>query len=353
MRARPYLTAFVLALALAGCVGQGHLTALTYTNPVLDADFPDPALMRAPDGFHYAYATQGGEAGMRNIQIARSADLVHWDLLPDALPVKPVWAAATQDFWAPHVTRFGRRYHLYYSAKPDKALADPRAGLCLAVATSDRPQGPFIDSGRPLLCGAGFASIDPFVFDDPQTGRRLLYWGSGFEPIKVQPLAPDGLGFAPGSKAIALVAPVPGSGPANYRRLVEGAWVILHDGWYYLFFSGDNCCGPDAHYAVMVARSRHATGPFHTRAAGEGDSVILRAGGPWNAPGHNSVVQDATGVWWMVYHAVDRRTPSATSAAAPSSRRVMLVDRLVWRDGWPAVAGGTPSRTPQAVPATD
>jgi hypothetical protein len=29
-----------------------------YTNPVIDADFPDPALIHAPDGYYYAYATQ-------------------------------------------------------------------------------------------------------------------------------------------------------------------------------------------------------------------------------------------------------------------------------------------------------
>jgi arabinan endo-1,5-alpha-L-arabinosidase len=30
----------------------------TYANPVLDADFPDPTVLRASDGFYYAYATQ-------------------------------------------------------------------------------------------------------------------------------------------------------------------------------------------------------------------------------------------------------------------------------------------------------
>ena len=31
--------------------------ARVYTNPVLDADFPDPMVLKAPDGFYYAYAT--------------------------------------------------------------------------------------------------------------------------------------------------------------------------------------------------------------------------------------------------------------------------------------------------------
>ena len=47
------------------------------------------------------------------------------------------------------------------------------------------------------------------------------------------------------------------------RRLVDGV-VVRRCGDYYLFFSGDNCCGPNAHYAAMVARSRSASGPLET-----------------------------------------------------------------------------------------
>jgi beta-xylosidase len=32
--------------------------ARTYVNPILDADFPDPAVIEAPDGYYYAYYTQ-------------------------------------------------------------------------------------------------------------------------------------------------------------------------------------------------------------------------------------------------------------------------------------------------------
>jgi arabinan endo-1,5-alpha-L-arabinosidase len=235
--------------------------ARTFTNPVLDSDFPDPAVLKAPDGFYYAYATQTERGGKWvDIQVARSRDLVDWDYLGDALPAKPGWASRTQNFWAPHVVRHGGLYYLYYSAQPDASLTDKQQGLCLAVATSRRPQGPFADSGRPLLCGPGFVDIDPMAFDDPATGKRLLYWGSGFEPIKVRELAPDRLSFAPGSKVIDLVAPARTQG--SFPALVEGAWVVRHGGFYYLLYSGDNCCGPKAHYAVMVARSRRATGPF-------------------------------------------------------------------------------------------
>ena len=321
-----------------------------FANPVIDADFPDPAVLRAPDGYLYVYATQGVQGGaMRNIQLARSRDGVRWEQGGDALPIKPGWASRTQDFWAPHVVAHDGRYLLYYSAKPDAALTDPSRGLCLAVATAVKPQGPFTDSGRPLQCGPGFVNIDPMAFDDPATGHRLLYWGSGFGAIKVRELAADRLSFRPGSSAVDLVAPVADADPGNYRRLVEGAWVERRRGWYYLFFSGDNCCGDQAHYAVMVARSRHATGPFAVRddaAAPRG--VVLAASGRWLAPGHNSILPDDRGQDWIVYHAVDLRRPRAGPGDGNNSRRVMLIDRLDWRNGWPAVV--RPSAGPHAGP---
>lgn len=344
----------VLVLALANCATHGPPGPVaTYANPVIDSDFPDPAVLRATNGYYYAYATQGAPDGrMLNIQIARSRDLAHWERLGDALPVKPTWASRTQDFWAPHVVAHDGRYFLYYSAKPDAALTDTQRGLCLAVATADRPEGPFRDSGRPLECGSGFINIDPMAYDDPATGRRLLYWGSGFGPIKVRELAVDRMSFVPGSRTTELVAPVAGGDPANYRRLVEGAWVLRHGGYYYLFFSGDNCCGPDAHYAVMVARSRSATGPFETPAPATGiaGGVILARRGAWIAPGHNSVIADASGTHWLLYHAVDSANPRARPADAVNTRRVMLLDRLVWRDGWPRVEGDGPSTGPRPAP---
>lgn len=339
----------LLCLALFGCTRAEP--ARTYANPVLDRDFPDPAVLRTGDGWYYAYATQEPHEGRTaNIQVARSRDLVRWEHRGDALPTKPAWASRTQDFWAPHVAVHGGRYYLYYSAKPDAALTDDKRGLCLAVASAARPEGPFTDKGTPLECGPGFENIDPMSFDDPRTGKRLLYWGSGFGPIKVRELGADRLSWARGSVPKPLVEVVKTEDPANYRRLVEGAWVIHRAPWYYLFFSGDNCCGPKAHYAVMVARSRSATGPFEIF-AGRPGGVILERRGNWVAPGHNSVIADARGDDWMLSHAVDSRHPRSTPQADVNSRRIMVLDRIRYRDGWPRIEGDGPAVEPRPAPA--
>jgi len=322
-----------------------------YTNPIIDDNFPDPTIIRAPDGWYYAYGTQTKRAGIIiNLQVARSPDLVTWEYVGEGLPEKPIWAQQSQKIWAPHVSEHGGRYYLYYSARPDGADY-----LSLAVAVADAPTGPFVDSGQPLLSGPGFTCIDPMAFDDLATGQRLLYWGSGFGPIWVRELAEDRLGFQTGSVAQAVVFPSATDDPADYHRLVEAAWVHCHNGWYYLFFSGDNCCGANAHYAVLVARARHATGPFETHAAALANphTALLAANSHWLAPGHNCVVTDAAGQDWLACHAIDPRQPTfdAIDDSEGYSRRVLILEKLSYdAAGWPTVLPDAPTWLPQPAP---
>lgn len=130
--------------------------------------------------------------------------------------------------------------------------------------------------------------------------------------------------------------------------------MTLRDGYYYLFFSGDNCCGDKAHYAVMVARSKSATGPFETlaEATGKSNSAILERNERWIAPGHNSVVRDTSGQDWIFYHAIaaDNRLLRNDIAGDRDVRRVMLMDKLVYRNGWPTIDRSAPSTTRQPGP---
>jgi arabinan endo-1,5-alpha-L-arabinosidase len=158
------------------------------------------------------------------------------------------------------------------------------------------------------------------------------------------------MSFAPGSEPIDLIWPNPVEG--TFPRLVEASWVIHHAGHYYLFFSGDNCCGPDAEYGVMVARSEHATGPFEMLedAKGVPHSLMLFKSDRWLAPGHNSIVTDKAGDVWMLYHAIDVNRPRQRQQDEINSRRILLIDKVEWIEGWPFV--GTPSHEPRPAPVT-
>lgn len=314
-----------------------------YKNPVLDKTFADPTVIRGHDGRFYAYATQDNSINpVINIQVSFSTDLVNWSEPEEALPIKPVWANDSQNFWAPHVIYDSilNKYYMYYSGQ-----ANGVEDKYLGVATSDSPVGPFTDVGVPLLAGEGFVNIDPMAYDDPSTGKKLLYWGSGFEPIKVRELRDDRLSFRHGALTEELIFP---GQDKEYGILVEGAWIDYNDGLYYMYYSGDNCCGENANYAVMVARSEKATGPFTRLGESNGTqiSTILEKNQKWLAPGHNSIVRDDAGDPWIFYHAIDpenRYNPSLNDPTQNIDRRVLLMDRVRYENGWPKINNGTPS----------
>jgi arabinan endo-1,5-alpha-L-arabinosidase len=308
----------------------------THVNPAISTDFPDPSILLAPDGLYYAYGTQNLEGDTPiNVQTARSANLVTWELLPDAMPTKPKWASATQDFWAPQVLEDHGTFYLYFSA-----LANSGQGFGLGLAIGSAPEGPFKPVAEPILVGDSFKVIDPMAFDDPISGRHFLYWGSAEAPIYGQELDDSRHYFAPDSTAREVLLP---SADRRYERLIEGAFVIHRDGFYYLFYSGDNCWENDA-YAVMVARSTDPLGPYQRRAEALGaeHSAIVENSAWWHAPGQNCVFRDADGNDWMAYHAVD---PFDSGRETKSGiRRPMLLDPLIYIDGWPELLHRVPSR---------
>jgi arabinan endo-1,5-alpha-L-arabinosidase len=298
------------------------------TGAALDRDFPEPTVISTGDGY-FAYATQSEtRAGTVNIQVARSDDLEAWAYLGEALPEKPSWADQTQAYWAPHVVERDDTFYMYYSAIPNDSSGDEN---CLAVATSETPEGPFEDVGEPLLCGY---EIDPAVWQDPESEDWFIYWGSAGD-IAVQRVADDMLHLAGGGPKTLLLG---WSSPVRrpYEHGIEGPYLILRDGWYYLFYSGDRCCEYPPHYAVLVARSRRPDGGFKRvgEVTGNRSSVILSDFDRWAGPGHCSVVTDNEDTDWIACHAIDKRKPLLPNEGV---RRVMLIKRLVIEDGWPVV----------------
>jgi arabinan endo-1,5-alpha-L-arabinosidase len=50
----------------------------------------------------------------------------------------------------------------------------------------------------------------------------------------------------------------------------------------------------------------------------------------------------------MLYHAIDPSRPRQRHDDEINSRRVLLIDKIEWKDGWPCV--GTPSHEPKTAP---
>jgi arabinan endo-1,5-alpha-L-arabinosidase len=304
--------------------------------------FADPSMIRGQDGYWYAYATSdplrsGGSP--HHIPIARSSDLTHWSYVGDAF--------SSGTYWAPDVRYFDGHYVMYYANVP----AD--GAYSIGVATAPAPAGPWTQQADPVVAarpggGGGYLStIDPAELT-ASDGTRYLYFGSYYGGISVVPLSADGLRSSGTPQMVAI------------DNKYEGAYVVGHDGYYYLFASSANCCaGPATGYAVSVGRSRSPLGPFvdaHgvslTASAVGGTPVLTQNGNRWIGTGHNAVVTDLSGQDYLVYHAIDRNQPYLNEPFGVN-RRPMLLDRLDWINGWPVVrAGAGPSDTPQPAPVT-
>ncbi len=300
----------------------------TYTNPVHPNDFPDPFVL-LDGGKYFAYATQTRGTGF---QLMESPDLVHWT--PRVLDFPIPWA---QDhYWAPEVVHHGDLYYLTYSA------LDPRTRKHhIAIATADRPTGPF--THRTLLVKGDdnkVGVIDATHFFEPDGSAFLIYSEETPRRVVLRSAAPDL--FSVGTEVVELIRP-----DLDWERgVTEAPSVLLRNGVYHLFYSAGPYEGTkrSGRYSVGHASSKSLKGPY-LKSPGP---ILESVEGATYGPGHQCLVSSSDGTWWMMYHAWDA-VGEPQYGQNPSGRTLRL-DRLEWVGDEPKVIG--PTLTPQVAPAT-
>lgn len=345
-------------------VATNVVTRTAYVNPVSKtfADtFADPSVIRAKDGWWYAYGTSDplreGQTTPHQIPIARSRDLVTWSFVGDAftLSTRPSWAAADAALWAPDIRYVDGQYRLYYVVT--QTTVTPEANdNAIGMATAPTPVGPWTDRGAPVVgprrgasgnAGDFLWTYDPSVVTNSD-GSQWLFYGSYYGGLYVTKLSSDGRRSVGAPTQVAI------------DNKFEGTYVVQRGGYWYLFASTANCCaGPTTGYSVEVGRSTALTGPYVDKqgvpllaSRAGGTPALFQNGNRWIGSGHNAIATDLTGQDWIVYHAVDRGDPYLNGTDG-IPQRPMLIDRLDWVDGWPAVrAGQGPSAGLQPGPAT-
>jgi beta-xylosidase len=288
-----------------------------YQNPVGAADYPDPSVIRV--GADY-WATATSSEWAPHFPLLHSRDLVNWEVRGHVFATMPAWAKS--NFWAPEIAADRGRYFIYYTARE---AASNR--LAVAVASADHPAGPYTDHGPLVAQEAG--SIDAVPFTDAEGVRWLLWKEDGNSrklptPIWIQRLRADGIALEGERREIL-------RNDAKWEgAVVEGAFVVRRGEYYYLFYSGGACCGRGCDYALGVARAKHLLGPWEKCPA----NPILAGNAAWRCPGHGSIVADAEGRQWLLYHSYAAQGFVATG-------RQMLLDEVVFgADGWPTINQG-------------
>jgi beta-xylosidase len=314
MKKHPLLA--VLGLCVALCARGAEPSAPLYSNPVIPGDTPDPSVIRV--GRDYWATATSSEWGPF-FPIYHSTDLVNWEQVGSVFPHRPAWA--TGNFWAPEISAHKGKYYVYYVGRR-------RGGpLSVAVASASRPAGPYTDHG--VLVSQEAGSIDPVPVTDEQGERHLIWKEDGNSRrlptvLWIQKLSEDGFQLVGERRELF-------HNDASWEgAVVEGPFVVRHDGWYYLFYSGNGCCGGQCNYALGVARARALLGPWE-KAPG---NPLLAGNNHWKCPGHGSIVQDDIGRRFLLYHAYSAESFVYTG-------REGLLDEVNFAAGeWPSIREG-------------
>jgi GH43 family beta-xylosidase len=239
--------------------------------------------------------------------------------------------------WAPEVHKVAGKFVAYMSLQ--------RAGVDLHTkiycATSDNPVTGWTDL-HPIASSNQWANIDPTFFHDPKTGKNYLIYKEDKNPLLGRKRIVEHELDATGTNEVGHGPPRPlltagvGAHSGWERRppprpplwSVEAPTLELHDGKYWLFYSGAGF-ERGGGYAVGAAWSNSITGPFHRVA-----HPILRGHNGLRQPGHQAIIKVTIGGkthWILFFHA----------RANQGETRYLHEAEIVWVHGEPQVRRGS------------
>jgi beta-xylosidase len=268
-----------------GDLGNGF-----YKNPVLNADFSDPDVIRV-GAKYYMVASDFHFLGM---QVLESEDMVNWRYISQIYRRfdEPGWDS-NQHYaggsWAPAIRYHDGLYYVYFCT-PDEGLY---------MSTAKDPHGPW----APLHLVKRVPKWEdpcPFWDDDGQAYLGRSKHGAG--PIIVHKMSPDG-------KLLLDEGVTVYEGP-----VAEGTKFLKRNGWYYLVIPE----GGVGQGWQTVLRSRNIYGPYERRIVLEKGSTKV------NGPHQGALVDTPDGSWWF-YHFQE----------TPVLGRVVHLQPAYWQNDWP------------------
>lgn len=262
----------------------------TYKNPVLNADYSDPDVIRVGDKY-YMVASDFHYLGM---QVLESSDLVNWQLVSQIYDRFDYagWDANRHyggGSWAPAIRHHDGCFYVYFCT-PDEGLF---------MSTAEDAHGPW----SPLHCLKEVPKWEdpcPFWDDNGQAYLGRSQHGAG--PIIVHKMSSDGRQLLDDG-VIVYTGPV-----------AEGTKFLKRDGYYYLIIPEGGVGGG----WQTVIRSRNIYGPYEKRVVLEQGSTLI------NGPHQGALVDAPDGSWWFLHF----------QETHPRGRVVHLQPAR-WKDGWP------------------
>jgi len=293
----------------------------------------DPAIYKDPvTGIYYAYCT--------HYTYYRSRDLISWENAGRIMKEPPQFAmdwTKSGDMWAPDIIKVGDEYRMYCSSS---SWGVQQSMIYLAVA--DHADGPFIPSGPVLKTNADSPvnGIDANLIVEEGTGEHYMVYGSFWGGCRIIKLNREtGLAAEEGyGRCLA-------RRPRFMDNAIEGPYIRYNQetGYYYLFVSYGSL---NSDYSIRVGRSRSILGPYldqngrdMTDMEDTDNSIGFMAacgyhfegGTAYMGPGHNSVLCDDDGRWYMVCHIRE------ACFKHPEISTMHIYQMFFTEDGWPVL----------------
>ena len=285
---------FSLTTALLSCSYKEDNIAV---NPVIcDGDtlnLGDP-FMYEHDGVYYLTGTGASNKGF---PCYTSNDLKQWKYI-GMLWEKKDDSWATRLFWAPEVKFYKGKFYLTYSGFGKEAN-----GLRIALAVSEKPEGPFTDISAPLF-DIGIGAIDGHIFIDGK--QPYLFFSINGEM--------DGYsyGIVYGVKLSEDLTTIIGDTVKlleasqdwervnwEHNRCNEGPFVFKHQNTYYMTYSGNHTFEPN--YGIGYATASSPLGPWQK--ADENPIASKIESLNMTGIGHNSLLSTKKADEYMIiYH---------------------------------------------------
>ena len=273
-----------------------------YKNPVINADYSDPDVIRVGNDF---YLVSSSFENIPGLPILHSKDLVNWQIIGHALTKQPPFdhfdAPRHGDgVWAPAIRFYNKEFYIYYP--------DPDYGIYLTKATN--PAGPW---SNPLLVMPGKGLIDPCPLLDDDGSMYLVH---GFA------------GSRAGIKSIIAVNKLNKTGTQvtdegmivydghEQDPTLEGPKFYKRNGFYYIFAPA----GGVSTGWQLALRSKNIYGPYERKVVmDQGNSSV-------NGPHQGAWVNTGTGEDWFM-HFQDK----------DAYGRVVHLQPMNWKDNWPMI----------------
>ncbi len=270
----------------------GDLGDGTFANPVLNADYSDPDIVRIGDRYYLTCS----EFHFMGMPILESEDLVNWRILGQIfdhinLPGYSEMTKYAEGTWAPALK--------YHDGKVWMYVCTPEEGLFMSSA--DSPAGPW----EPLHLVKGIAKWeDPCPFWDEDGQAYLVRSRHRAGPIIIHRMSADGKKLLDDGVTVY-------EGP-----VAEGPKIFKKDGYYYISIPE----GGVGEGWQTILRSKNIYGPYESRRVLEQGSTEI------NGPHQGSLVETPEGNWWFAHF-----------QSAGARGRVMHLQPVKWVDGWPEI----------------